>query len=264
MSLRNRLYHIVFGTDTKAGRRFDMSLLWTIILSVIIVMLESVPEYSIRFKKFFFYAEWFFTIIFSIEYLLRIYISPKPAKYIFSFWGIIDFMATLPGYLSFIIVGSQYFVVVRIIRVLRIFRILKLVRFTKEAQSLGSALQSSLHKILVFLSAVMAIIILLGTLMYLVEGGEKGFTSIPQSIYWAIVTVTTVGYGDLVPSTILGKVISSIAMIIGYAIIAVPTGIVTSELTKGNKDKPDPNCPNCDAENVSNAKYCNQCGNKLS
>lgn len=263
MSLREKLYRTVFGTDTKAGRRFDMLLLWTILISVLIVMIESVPSYNKRFATFFFYAEWFFTVIFSFEYLLRVFISPKPAKYIFSFWGAIDFLATLPAYLSFMIVGSQYFVVVRIIRVLRIFRILKLVRFTKEAQSLGTALQSSFHKILVFLSAVIAIIILLGTLMYLVEGGEKGFTSIPHSIYWAVVTVTTVGYGDVVPATILGKFISSFSMIIGYAIIAVPTGIVTAELTKSKIQKRDGLCPKCDKINEQNAQFCNQCGSKL-
>ncbi len=262
MSLRQKLYHIVFGTDTKAGRRFDMALLWTIVLSVIIVMIESVPEYSLRFEDYFFYAEWFFTIVFSIEYLLRIYISPKPAKYIFSFWGIIDFMATLPAYLSFFLVGSKYFIMVRIVRVLRIFRIMKLVRFTSEAQTLGSALMMSMHKILVFLSAVLAIIVLLGTLMYLVEGGEKGFTSIPQSIYWAIVTVTTVGYGDIIPTTVLGKIISSLAMITGYAIIAVPTGIVTAEITKANVQA-EKECSECKATNSPTAKYCNQCGNQL-
>ena len=222
------LYQIVFGTDTKAGKRFDVVLLWLILISIIIVMLESVPELGAKYAKLFFFVEWVLTILFTIEYLLRIYISHKPLKYIFSFWGLIDFLSILPTWLSLVYTGYHYFIIVRIFRLLRIFRVLKLVRFNNEAQVLIKALRASIYKISIFFLVVLSIVTFLGTLMYVVEGGEDGFSSIPQSIYWAIVTVTTVGYGDLVPHTVIGKFISSFAMIIGYAIIAVPTGIVTS------------------------------------
>ena len=258
MLSKQNLYSIVFGTDTKAGKRFDVALLWVILLSVVVVMLESVPALDAKFDLEFLAIEWVLTIVFTLEYLLRLWISPKPLKYIFSMWGIIDLLSILPTYLSFFLVGYHYLLIVRIFRLLRIFRILKLVRFNSEAQVLLNALKSSMYKISIFLMAVLTIVTLMGTIMYVVEGGEKGFTSIPQSIYWAIVTVTTVGYGDMIPHTVLGKIISSIAMIVGYAIIAVPTGIITVGITQAaNATKP---CSHCDHKNVPDAKFCNFCG----
>ncbi len=261
MSLRIKLYHIVFGTDTKAGKRFDIVLLWMILLSVLVVMLESVPAIRQNFEFEFYSLEWFFTIIFTVEYLLRLWISQKSFKYMISFWGIIDLLSIVPTYLSFVTEGYHYLLVVRIFRLLRIFRILKLVRFSSEAQVLLKALKSSLYKISIFFMAVLTIVTLMGTLMYVVEGGEEGFTSIPQSIYWAIVTITTVGYGDLVPHTILGKFLSSAAMIIGYAIIAVPTGIVTVEMSRTKEHLL--TCEECDTQNDVEANFCRHCGIKF-
>lgn len=259
---KQELNTIVFGTETKAGKNFDVILLWIILFSVVVVMLESVPELGVAYKEFFWVTEWILTVVFTIEFVLRIWISKKPLKYVFSLWGIIDLLSILPTYLSFILVGYHYLLVVRIFRLLRIFRILKLVRFNAEAQILINALKSSLHKITIFLMAVMAIVTLMGTIMYVVENGEEGFTSIPQSIYWAIVTVTTVGYGDMIPHTVVGKVISSFVMIIGYAIIAVPTGIVTVGMFKASGEGE--NCHHCAHNNPNNAKYCNNCGASLS
>lgn len=261
MELRRKLYHIVFGTDTTAGKRFDIALLWIILFSVIIVMLESVPDLGIRYSFEFYTLEWLLTFIFTIEYLIRIWISPKPLKYIISFWGIIDLLSIIPTYLSLFTEGYHYLLVVRIFRLLRIFRILKLVRFSTEAQGLITALKSSLYKISIFFTAVLTIVTLMGTIMYVVEGGEEGFTSIPQSIYWAIVTITTVGYGDLVPHTILGKFLSSAAMIIGYAIIAVPTGIVTVAMSKAKDVTLE--CKACGTNNDIEANYCRHCGTKF-
>lgn len=257
MTIREQLYKIIFETDTKAGKQFDVFLLWIILLSVLVVMIESVPEMGNQYIESFFIIEWVLTFIFSVEYLLRIWISPKPIKYVFSFWGIIDLLSILPTYLSLFISGYHYLLVVRIFRLLRVFRILKLARFNAEALILKEALKGSAYKISIFLLSVLAIVTFLGTIMYVIESGEEGFTSIPQSIYWAIVTVTTVGYGDLVPHTVLGKIISSIAMILGYAIIAVPTGIVTVEMSKSSKN--DKECSNCGHKNDKKAHYCNQC-----
>lgn len=258
MTVRQKLNIIIFGTDTKAGKRFDVFLLWVILLSVIAVMLESVPNIGRKFYEIFFVVEWFMTILFTIEYITRIWISPRPFQYIFSFWGLIDFLSIIPTYLSLFIFGYHYLIIVRIFRLLRVFRILKLARFNSEAAVLSGALKRSIYKISIFLLAVISTVVFLGTIMYVVEGGEEGFTSIPQSIYWAIVTVTTVGYGDMVPHTVLGKFISSIAMIIGYGIIAVPTGIITVEMSKSAlKTK---KCPNCNHQNELSARFCNDCG----
>lgn len=261
MSIRQNLYKIVFEHDTKAGKQFDIALLWLILFSVIVVMLESIPQLGVRFADEFLVVEWVLTVLFSIEYLLRIWITHQPIRYVFSFWGIIDLLSILPTYLSLFITGYHYLLVVRVFRLLRVFRILKLARFNSESQILINALKSSSYKISIFLLAVISIVTLLGTLMYVVEGGEEGFTSIPQSIYWAIVTVTTVGYGDLVPHTVIGKFISSIAMILGYAIIAVPTGIITVAISKPNSSNK--NCENCSAEITDNANFCSNCGKQL-
>jgi len=258
---KQRLYQIVFESDTKAGKRFDVLLLWCILASIFVAVLDSVPYLNLNFKNEFYSVEWVFTVIFSLEYFMRIYISPKPIRYVLSFWGVIDLLAILPTYVSLFFYGYHYLLVVRILRLLRVFRILKLVRFNKEAIILSRALKASSYKIGIFFSAVLTIVILLGTIMYVVENGENGFTSIPQSIYWAIITVTTVGYGDIVPHTILGKFISSFAMIIGYAIIAVPTGIITVEMSKSSESKII--CPQCSTNNIETSNYCTNCGSLL-
>ncbi len=260
-STRRKLYRVVFEHDSIAGKKFDVYLLWIILASVAVVMIESVPAYSKNYKSFFLAVEWAFTIVFTIEYLLRIYISPRPLRYIFSFWGLIDLSSILPTYLSLFLFSYHYLIVVRIFRLLRVFRILKLARFSIESQMLINALKASSYKLGVFLLAIFSVVVFMGTIMYVVEGGEKGFTSIPQSIYWAIVTVTTVGYGDMVPHTDLGKFISSIAMIMGYAIIAVPTGILTVEMSKASLNKIQ--CTSCHHYNELFANFCINCGKKL-
>lgn len=259
--MRKEAYHIVFESDTRGGRLFDIILLWLILLSVGVVIIESIPSFQERYFPIFYFIEWIFTALFSIEYLLRVWSSPKPWRYIFSFWGLIDILSILPTYMDLISPGYHYLLTVRIFRLLRVFRILKLVRFNKEARVLLEAMRSSSYKIGVFLLSVLSTVTILGTLMYVVEGHDSGFTSIPQSIYWAIVTVTTVGFGDIVPQTIMGKLLSSIAMIIGYSIIAVPTGIITVELSKPRSSLK--RCKNCTNENPEGSQYCNQCGEKL-
>ncbi len=257
-TLREKLYSVIFESDTKEGRRFDIWLLWIILISAAVAMLDSVESLHRELQVEFYILEWIFTILFTIEFLLRIYVSPRPSRYLLSSWGIIDLLAILPTYLSLIFVGYQYLLVVRILRLLRVFRILKLVRFTKEAMYLIRALKASLFKISIFFMTVIVIVVILGTVMYVVEAGQHGFSSIPQSIYWAIITVTTVGYGDIVPFTILGKFIASVAMIIGYAIIAVPTGIVTVEMAKSGERKKE--CPGCSNSVSLSDNYCSHCG----
>ncbi len=265
--LRSKLYVIVFGTETKAGKFFDIVLLWAIVGSILIVTLESVRELNDRFEPVFAVLEWVFTILFSIEYLLRIFILKKPLKYVFSFLGIIDFLALVPTYLSLFVTGGAYLVVIRAIRLLRIFRILKLSRYLREAQMLGNALIASRYKLFVFIGTVLSVVLIMGTLMYVIEGAENGFTSIPRSIYWCIVTITTVGYGDIAPHTIIGQTLASILMLMGYAIIAVPTGIVTGELVRENTKRSMMeirSCHSCNTEiNDPEAKYCKECGSKL-
>ncbi|MEQ8551219.1 MAG: ion transporter [Cyclobacteriaceae bacterium] len=265
--LRSKLYTIVFGTETPAGKLFDVVLLWAIVGSILVVTFESVKELNDRFESAFAVFEWVFTILFSIEYLLRIFILKKPLKYVFSFLGIIDFLALVPTYLSLFVTGGAYLVVIRAIRLLRIFRILKLSRYLSEAQMLGNALVASKYKLFVFIGTVLSVVLIVGTLMYVIEGAENGFTSIPRSIYWCIVTITTVGYGDIAPHTILGQILASVLMLMGYAIIAVPTGIVTGELVRENTRKAAiklRSCHSCDTEiDDPKAKYCQECGNKL-
>ncbi|MEQ9217198.1 MAG: ion transporter [Cyclobacteriaceae bacterium] len=265
--LRSKLYTIVFGTETPAGKLFDVVLLWAIVGSILVVTFESVKELNDRFESAFAVFEWVFTILFSIEYLLRIFILKKPLKYVFSFLGIIDFLALVPTYLSLFVTGGAYLVVIRAIRLLRIFRILKLSRYLSEAQMLGNALVASKYKLFVFIGTVLSVVLIVGTLMYVIEGAENGFTSIPRSIYWCIVTITTVGYGDIAPHTILGQILASVLMLMGYAIIAVPTGIVTGELVRENTRKATiklRSCHSCNTEiDDPKAKYCQECGNKL-
>ncbi|RPD90773.1 ion transporter [Aureibaculum marinum] len=265
---RATLHEIIYGTRTPAGRAFDVILLIVILYSIIIIMLESVEEYDTKYHTFFNISEWIVTILFTIEYIVRIICVKRPKGYILSFYGIIDFLSTIPKYLSFFIVGSQYFAAFRALRLLRVFRIFKLVRFLGESNNLIQAINASRAKIFVFVFSVLVISVILGTVMYLVEGPEHGFDSIPHSIYWTIVTLTTVGYGDITPQTSFGQFISAIIMIIGYGIIAVPTGIVTAEYTmaKGKLDEIDTGrtCESCGAEiHRSDADYCRKCGNKL-
>lgn len=258
MTLKKKAFIIIFGTNTKAGRRFDIWLLWLILASVLVVMLESIPEYGDNYTSIFFMLEIFFTIIFSLEYLVRILVSPKPLKYIFSFWGLVDLMSIIPTYLILFFPESHYLLTIRSLRLLRVFRIAKLARFVDEAQTLAEAIKSSLYKISTFLFTVVIMVIIMGTIMYVIEGPEHGFTSIPKSIYWAVITITTVGYGDIVPQTILGQFVSSIVMIIGYAIIAVPTGIFTVAMVKAALHKKE--CKICKHGNDMEAKYCSGCG----
>ena len=255
---KQRLYKIIFETRTRAGRRFDLALLWLITASILVVILDSVPEIHDLAARSLLAVEWFFTIVFTVEYLLRIWSSPKPLKYIFSGWGLIDFIAIFPTYFSLIFPGSQSFMVVRALRLFRVFRILKLNRHVAAAQRLTTALRASVYKISAFLFAMLALVVIMGSIMYLVEGDENGFSSIPQGIYWAVITVTTVGYGDLVPQTVLGKFISSFIMIIGYSIIAVPTGIFTAEMIRSNGARKA--CAACRHKNELSARFCSHCG----
>lgn len=258
---KQRLWQIIFESDTRAGKLFDVMLLWSILLSILVAVFESIPQIHQSWRNAFYLTEWFFTILFTIEYLLRIYVTRKPKEYILSFWGLIDLMAILPTYLSLIFFGSQYMLIVRVLRLLRVFRVLRLLRFYRESMMLLKAFRASFFKISIFLSAIVVIVILLGTIMYVVEGGKNGFSSIPQSIYWAVITITTVGYGDIVPQTVLGKIISSVTMILGYSIIAVPTGFITVEMSKASRKRKE--CQDCGAANDDESNYCSHCGKKL-
>lgn len=261
--LRSKIYTVIFKSDTPRGRKFDLILLWLIVLSIISVFLESVARFRNDYLIYIHTAEWIFTILFTLEYILRVYSYKKPASYIFSFYGIIDLLAFLPTYLSLLFVGTQYLMVIRAFRLLRVFRILKLSRYMTEGNILKNALHSSKYKIIVFLSSVITLVTIIGTLMYLIEGDASGFTSIPISIYWAIVTITTVGYGDISPQTPLGQFLASILMVIGYGIIAVPTGIVSVELARAT-DEARKKCPNCRASVYpEHAKYCSNCGKEI-
>jgi len=266
-SWRDRLFEIIFEADTPAGKWFDIALIVVILLSVLVVMLDSVASVRTGYGRWLYGLEWLFTILFTVEYILRLLCVGKALRYAVSFFGIVDLMAILPTYLSLLVFGSRYLAVVRILRVLRIFRILKLGHHTKEAAVLKSALYASRRKILVFFSVVLTLVVIIGSLMYVIEGTtNSGFTSIPQSVYWAIVTLTTVGYGDISPQTPLGQFLASIVMILGYSIIAVPTGIVTVQWSQAST-RQQPNtqaCPNCSAEgHDADAKYCKFCGAKL-
>lgn len=260
---RTKLHEIIFEADTPEGKTFDIALLIFIVLSVIAVLLDSVISINIRYGYFLMLAEWLFTIIFTVEYILRIISTKRASKYIFSFYGIIDLLAILPTYLSLILAGSQFLIVIRIVRLLRVFRVLKLARFVKASNLLVIAVKQSRYKIIVFLEVVFTLVIIMGSLMYLIEGPENGFTNIPKSIYWAIVTLTTVGYGDIAPQTFIGQTLASFIMITGYAIIAVPTGIITVEMAKV-QNLNTLVCQNCNKTgHDDNAGFCKYCGEKL-
>ncbi|MEZ4802864.1 MAG: ion transporter [Gelidibacter sp.] len=273
-----KLHEIIYEADTPEGKLFDVILLIAIIASIVLVMLESIKGFDAKYHDFLNISEWIITILFTSEYVARIISVKRPWKYIFSFYGIVDFLSTIPKYLSIIFVGTHALVALRALRLLRIFRILKLARYLGASNMLVSALKASRAKILVFLFAVLILCIIFGTLMYLIEGETSGFSSIPVSVYWCIVTLTTVGFGDIAPVTPLGQLIAAIIMILGYGIIAVPTGIVSAEYTaQGKQDTKVPHrkiatevhlnsqsCPSCSAErHADNAKYCYKCGHFL-
>ena len=263
-SLRHSLYRIIFEADTRKGKWFDILLIISIVLSVFVVMLDSVEPISAVYGRLLFSMEWVFTVLFTIEYLLRIFCARQPAKYTTSFFGVIDLLAVLPTYLSIIIPGSQYLLAIRILRVLRVFRVLKLAKFLGESEMLMQALRASRRKITIFLFTVLTSVVVLGSFMYVIESRENGFTSIPRSIYWAIVTLTTVGYGDIHPKTGLGQALAAVIMILGYGLIAVPTGIFTVEVSS-LKQKPSlQTCVECSSENHDrDAVFCKYCGEKL-
>ena len=265
-SIRKKLYDIIFEADTFTGKTFDIVLLVLIVISILAVILESVPAYGERYRGLFSVIEWTITFFFTAEYLLRIWVVERPSRYIFSFFGIIDLLSILPSYISLVIGGAHGLMIIRALRLLRIFRLFKLSRYIAEGNMLMMALKNSREKISVFLMTVVMLVIVLGTLMYMVEGEEHGFTSIPKGIYWAIVTLTTVGYGDIAPVTGLGQFIASLVMILGYGVIAVPTGIVTVEYSRFRKNKKITTqvCPNCLREGHDiDAVYCKYCGAKL-
>ncbi|MFD1216495.1 MULTISPECIES: ion transporter [Microbulbifer] len=262
---RKLLNEVIFGTDTPAGKYFDVFLIWTILFSVGLVMLASVQSWAVRHGSTFVTLEWFFTALFTVEYLTRIYCATDRRAYIFSFYGVVDLLAILPSYLALIFTGATYLMVIRLLRVLRIFRILKLVRYLRDANLLVRSLWQVRRRILVFYASVLVICIIFGSVMFIVEGPKHGFTSIPISIYWTIVTITTVGFGDITPHTPLGQTIASLTMLIGYSIIAVPTGIVTAELAHElGRDKSLARCANCGrAGHDTDSEYCKHCGYKL-
>ncbi len=264
-SWRQKLHTIIFEADTAGGKVFDVALLVLILVSIIVVMLESVAGIRTTHGPALRAVEWIITALFTVEYVIRLITVTRPLKYATSFFGIVDLLAIIPTYLSLLITGTQSLLVIRALRLLRVFRVLKLAHFVGEARLLRTALMGSLKKIIVFLGAVLTVVLIVGAAMYLIEGEENGFTSIPQSIYWAIVTMTTVGYGDIAPQTVLGKILASLLMITGYGIIAVPTGIVTVELAGAQKKAITTQaCPSCSAEGHDlDARHCKYCGELL-
>jgi voltage-gated potassium channel len=264
-SIRAHLHEIIFEADTPAGKLFDIILIVSILLSVIAVMLDSINTLQQQYGDLLYSIEWFFTLLFTVEYIMRLTTVYQPLRYASSFYGIVDLLAIIPTYMSLILPGSQYLLVIRILRVLRIFRVLKLVQYVTEARLLSQALKASKRKILVFLFTVLTLVVIFGSLMYVIEGQKHGFHSIPRSIYWAIVTLTTVGYGDISPQTGLGQTLAAVIMIMGYSIIAVPTGIVTAEIAQATRRGITTQaCPSCSAEGHDpDAKYCKYCGAKL-
>jgi voltage-gated potassium channel len=265
-NLRQQLYNIIFHTDTLAGQRFDRYLLVTIMASLVVVMLDSIDSIHSQHAGLMAGIEWGFTALFAIEYLVRLYCSPKPLRYVFSFFGLIDLLAILPGILALFFADAQYLLIIRVIRMLRVFRVLKLSPYLRQANFLLTALRGSKQKIIVFFACIATMVTVFGTLMYVIEGPAHGFTSIPKGIYWAVVTLTTVGFGDIVPKTPLGQALSTLVMITGYSIIAVPTGIFTAELANAMRggDQLNHDCPSCAKDTHEHgAAFCTRCGNPL-
>lgn len=263
---RKRIVHeIIFGTDTPAGKRFDVWLLVVIVLSVVALLLDSVEHIHLRWHSWLYAAEWVFTLFFTIEYGVRLYVSPRPLRYMRSFFGIIDLLSVIPSYLGLFILGANYLLVIRLVRVLRVFRVLKLMRYWSEANVLLRSMRMARRKILVFFVAVLVLSTVFGAIMYVVEGPENGFSSIPKSIYWTIVTLTTVGYGDITPHTVLGQIVAAMAMLTGYSIIAVPTGIITAELAQEmNREKKVLTCRSCARSgHDADALHCKYCGTEI-
>jgi voltage-gated potassium channel len=263
-TLRGRAYHVIFGHDTASGRGFDAILIALILASVAAVMLDSVATIRAGYRLELLVLEWAFTVLFTVEYVARVWCVRPVRAYTLSFFGVIDLLSILPTYLSLLLPGGQYLAVIRVLRVIRVFRVFKLARFLGEATVLSTALRNARYKIAVFLVTVVCVVIVVGSVMYLVEGAPAGFTSIPQGVYWSIVTLTTVGYGDVAPITPLGKALAAFVMILGYGIIAVPTGIVTAEIAQlqtGGAARP---CPACERLEVDpDAKFCRFCGTDL-
>jgi len=260
--LRRTLYDIIFGTETRAGKLFDVVLIYLIVLSVLALMLDSLALQGTTFRELLTVVEWTFTILFTMEYLLRIYCSPRPLAYMTSFYGIVDLVSVLPSYLGLIFPGANYALVVRLMRVLRIFRVLKLARYISDANVLIRSLLLARRKILVFFFVVLVLATIFGSIMYVVEGPQNGFTSIPKSVYWTVVTITTVGYGDITPKTPLGQIVATVALLTGYSIIAVPTGIVTAELAQEiQRERVGRVCNNCGRTgHDQDANFCKYCG----
>ena len=263
--MQRKLHEIIFEADTAAGKAFDVTLIVLILVSVLVVMLDSVIAFHEAYKGMLFWLEWAFTLVFTLEYLFRLYCIGRPFRYAVSFFGVVDLLAVVPTYLSLFLPGSQYLLVIRLLRVLRVFRVLKVVKFVGESDVLLCALRNSRRKVIIFVFAVVTLCVILGSIMYVVEGPEHGYTSIPKGVYWAIVTLTTVGYGDLAPSTNWGQAIASIVMIMGYGIIAVPTGIVTVEMSHAMREEiSTQSCPQCSVGSHNpDAKYCRICGAEM-
>ena len=261
---RRRLHEIIFEADTPAGRAFDVALLVVILLSVLAVLLESVPGIRRDYGTALHLVEWGFTVLFTVEYVLRLISVTRPAHYAVSFFGIVDLLAVLPTYLALMVPWTQSLMVIRAVRLLRVFRILKLARFLEDADVLLRALRASRRKITLFLGSLVTIVLIVGTLMYLIEGEEHGFTSIPAGMYWAVVTMTTVGYGDITPKTPVGRLLAAFVMILGYSIIAVPTGIVSVELSQASRPVSTQACPACGRQGHDpDASHCKHCGTAL-
>ncbi len=263
---RKVAFEVIFEADTPAGKWFDVVLILCIVASVVVVMLDSVAGVNESHGRLLYALEWLFTILFTIEYILRLLCVRKPTRYAVSLIGVVDLLAIVPTYAGLVLAGTHYLVVIRILRVLRIFRVLKLGEYVGEANVLKRALIASRKKIFVFIFAVLTLVVIIGSIIFLIEGPDNGFTSIPKSVYWAIVTLTTVGYGDLSPQTPFGQLLASMVMILGYSIIAVPTGIMTVELTQAAKDKKitSQTCPECSKQGHDpDADHCKYCGAEL-
>jgi len=265
MISKEKIYNVIFGTESPYGKLFDVLLIWAILLSVFTIMLDSIAIIHSQHAALLKVIEWSFTIVFSCEYLLRIYCSPNRRAYIFSFYGLIDLLSIVPTYLSLLVAGTHALLIIRLLRVLRIFRILKLIRYRTEANILLKSLLLARRKVFVFFSFVLVLTMIFGCLMFVVEGPENGFTSIPKSVYWAIVTITTVGYGDITPHTVIGQAIAALAMITGYSVIAIPTGIITAELTAEiHRERTQKICNNCSrGGHDPDATYCKYCSSPL-